>query len=214
MWLYGFARAAIGVAFRLVYRLKVEGIGNIPTDGGVIICGNHFHAFDPMIVGVTMPRPVRYMAKQELFTNPLFGWVIRGMGAFPVKRGAPDRAALKQSIEVLESGGAFGIFPEGTRNKTGKLRKAEPGTAYLALKSGATVVPVGVTATYKLFSEIRVRYGPPVDLSPYATGKLTSEAMEAAGVAIMNGIGAQLVPPVTLEVEGAEAGPEAAGAGK
>ncbi|HLN60078.1 MAG TPA: lysophospholipid acyltransferase family protein [Symbiobacteriaceae bacterium] len=193
MWLYGFAKGLVGIAFRLVYRIKVEGLGNIPEQGGVIICGNHFHAFDPMIVGITTKRPVSFMAKQELFENPVIGTVLRGMAAFPVKRGAPDRAALKRSIDVLESGGCFGIFPEGTRNKSGQLGKAEPGTAYLALKSGATVVPVGVTATYKLFSTIHVRYGPPVDMAPYSTGKLTSEAMEGASEAIMAGIGAQLV---------------------
>lgn len=199
MWLYGFARALVKGVFSLVYRVKVEGLGNIPPEGGVIICGNHFHAFDPMVVGITMERKVRYMAKQELFDNPVLGFIITGMGVFPVKRGAPDRAALKKSIEVLQGGTCFGIFPEGTRNKTGKLGRAEPGTAYLAIKSGAPVVPVGITASYKLFSTIRVRYGPPVDLSPYMTGKLSSEALDGASDAIMAAIGAQLVPPVVPE---------------
>jgi 1-acyl-sn-glycerol-3-phosphate acyltransferase len=203
VYLYGFGKGLVSIVFRLVYRMRVEGTGNIPAEGGVIICGNHFHAFDPMVVGITMPRRVSFMAKQELFENPVIGWVLRGLAAFPVKRGQPDRAALKRSIEVLESGGCFGIFPEGTRNKSGKLGKAEPGSAYLALKSGAPVVPVAVTATYRLFSEVVVRYGPPVELAPYRAGKLTSEAMEGASHAIMAGIGAQLVPPVYPEAEAA-----------
>lgn len=199
MSFYGFAKGLVGVVFRLLYRVQVEGKGNIPRSGGVIICGNHFHAFDPILVGITMPRQVSFMAKQELFENPLVGWVMHHLTVFPVKRGTPDRAALKRSIEVLEEGACFGIFPEGTRNKTGKLGKAEPGTAYLALKSGAPVVPVGITATYRPFSRILVRYGPPMSMDAFRTGKLTSEALDGASNAIMSGIGAQLEPPVVVE---------------
>lgn len=197
MYLYGFAKGLVNVTFRIVYRMRVEGLENVPREGGVIVCGNHFNAKDPMLVGITMNRPIQFMAKQELFTNKLFAWVLHGLGVFPVKRGQPDRAALKHSIEVLDSGACFGIFPEGTRNKTGQLGKAEPGTAYLALKSGAPVIPVGITSRYKLFGPILVRYGKPIDLGLAPGGKLTSEALEAASDAIMAGIGQQLEPPVT-----------------
>lgn len=197
MWLYGFAKGLVGIAFRTVYRIRVEGLENVPPTGGAIVCGNHFNAQDPILVGITLNRPVQFMAKQELFKHKLFAWVLHGMGVFPVKRGQPDRAALKHSIEVLESGACFGIFPEGTRNKTGQLGKAEPGTAYLALKSGAPVIPVGITSRYKFFGPILVRYGKPVDLGLAPGGKLTSEALETASHAIMAGIGLQLEPPVT-----------------
>ena len=200
MWLYGFAKGLVKLAFSAIYRIKVEGLGNIPPEGGVIICGNHFNARDPMIVGITMPRPVSYMAKQELFQNKLFAFVLNGMGVFPVKRGTPDRAALKRSIDVLQAGICFGIFPEGTRNKTGKLAKAEPGAAYLALKSGATVIPVGISSKYKLFGPILIRYGKPVNLDAFRDAKLTSDALEAASAAIMSAIGSQLEPPLAYEV--------------
>lgn len=196
MYLYGFARGLVRVVFGTIYRIKVEGLENVPPEGGVIICGNHFNARDPLIVGITMKRPVSFMAKQELFKNPILAWVIRGMGVFPVKRGQPDRAALKRSIDVLQEGTCFGIFPEGTRSKTGRLRKAEPGAAYLALKSGAPVVPVGITSTYKLFQPVIVRYGKPLDLDAYKGAKLSSEALDGVSEAIMAGIGAQLEPPV------------------
>lgn len=197
MWLYGFARAAVGVFYRTAYRLKVEGLENVPREGGAIICGNHFTGHDPLVVGISMPRPVSFMAKQELFKLPVLGFIFRGMGAFPVNRGAPDRAALKKSIEVLENGGCFGIFPEGTRNRSGELGKAEPGTAYLALKSGAPVIPVGISSSYKLFSPIIVKVGKPVDLDAYRGAKLSSESRDAAGDAIMAAIGALLVPPAS-----------------
>jgi 1-acyl-sn-glycerol-3-phosphate acyltransferase len=190
------AKALVGVTFRTIYRVQVEGLENIPREGGAIVCGNHFDARDPIMVGITANRPVQFMAKQELFKNGLFAWVLQGMGVFPVKRGQPDRAALKHSIDVLNSGACFGIFPEGTRNRTGQLGKAEPGTAYLAAKSGAPVIPVGITSRYKFFGPIIVRYGRPVDLGIASGGKLTSEGLEHAGDAIMSAIGGLLEPPV------------------
>lgn len=197
MYLYGFARGLVKIAFGMIYRIEVQGLENVPATGGAIVCGNHFNARDPLIVGITMKRPISFMAKQELFRNKLLAWVITGMGVFPVKRGQPDRAALKRSIDVLQSGTCFGIFPEGTRNKTGKLGKAEPGTAYLALKSGAPVIPVGISSAYKLFGPIIVKYGKPVKLDAFRDAKLTSEALEAVSDAIMAGIAAQLEPPAT-----------------
>jgi 1-acyl-sn-glycerol-3-phosphate acyltransferase len=201
--IYGLTRGFASGVLHLPFRFKVEGIGNIPPDGGVIICGNHFHWLDPVIVGITLNRDVSFMAKHELFTSRLGGWFLPKIKVFPVKRGQPDRAALKRSIEVLEEGACFGIFPEGTRSRTRTLRKAEPGAAYLALKSGAPVVPVGISATYKPFSRILVRYGPPIDLEPFRSGRLTSEALEGVSEAIMAGIGALLEPPVTTQVAAA-----------
>ena len=197
MWLYGFARGLVRIAFGAVYRIRVEGLENVPPHGGVIVCANHCDGRDPLIVGITMPRPIAFMAKQELFKNRFVTWVLRGIGVFPVKRGQPDRAAIKHSIDVLQSGTCFGIFPEGTRSKTGRLGKAEPGTAYLALKSGAPVIPMGISSRYKLFGPIVVKYGPPVDIDEFRTGKLSSEALDGASHAIMVGIGGQLDPPVT-----------------
>ena len=195
MWLYGFGKAAVGILYRMLWRVRTEGLENVPREGGVIIAGNHVNGNDPLFVGITAPRPVSFMAKEEIFGVPGVGFLARGVGAFPVKRGQPDRAALKRSLAVLEDGGCFGIFPEGTRNRTGKLGKAEPGTAYLALKSGAVVVPVGISSTYKLFSPVTLKYGKPVDLTPFMAGKLSSEVLDAAGEAIMAAIGAQLIPP-------------------
>lgn len=194
MWLYGFAKAVVGFAYRLAYRIQVEGLEHVPPSGGVILCGNHFNAQDPILIGITAPRPVSFMAKEELFHSWLFGFVVRGLGAFPVRRGTPDRASLKRALEVLESGGCFGIFPEGTRSHTGQLQKPEPGTAYIALKSRVPVVPVGISSSYRLFHPVRVRFGPPVDLAPFHGAKLNGENLEQASQVILEGIGHLLQP--------------------
>lgn len=172
--------------------MRVEGRENIPPSGGVILCANHFNGRDPPVLGASVPvaRPVRFMAKAELFQNPLFGAVLRAVGAFPVKRGQPDRTALRTALDLLQAGEIFGIFPEGTRNKTGKLGKAEPGVAYIAAKANCPVVPVAIMGTYRLFSPIHVRIGKPIDMRFHREGRLTSETMERIAAEIMGGIAA------------------------
>lgn len=198
MWLYGIGKALVAPIYRTMFRIRVEGLEHVPKEGGVILCGNHFNGHDPLVVGVVSPRRISFMAKEEIFTWPVVGWLVRGLGAFPVKRGQADRASLKKALEVLAAGGCFGIFPEGTRHKTGRLRKAEPGTAYIALKAGVPVIPFGITGTYKLFSPILVRFGPPVDLQRFQGAKLNGECLEQAGQEIMAAIGRLLEPPVIL----------------
>ncbi|MFZ5813670.1 MAG: lysophospholipid acyltransferase family protein [Bacillota bacterium] len=200
MWLYGFAKAVVGAAYRVAFRIRVEGLEHIPREGGVILCGNHFNGNDPIIAGIAAPRRVRFMAKEEIFTWPVIGWLARGVGAFPVKRGQPDRASLKTALDVLAKGGCFGIFPEGTRSRSGQLRKAEPGTAYIALKSGVPVIPFGITSSYKLFGPVLIRFGPPVNLERFQGAKLSGESLELAGQEIMAAIGRLLEPPRHLLV--------------
>lgn len=133
------------------YRLHVEGAENIPDTGAVIVAPNHKSNFDPPIVGVAIKnRLVHYMAKAELFKNPMFGWVLRKMGAFPVKRGTVDRIAIKQAVRELKNGHVLGIFPEGTRIKKDGLGRFHSGMASLALMTGVPIVPVAVVGTRTL----------------------------------------------------------------
>lgn len=198
MWLYSFGKALVTPIYRLIFRIRVEGLEHVPPEGGVILCGNHFNGHDPLVVGIVSPRKVSFMAKDQIFTWPVVGWLARGLGAFPVKRGTADRASLKKALEVLADGGCFGIFPEGTRSKTGQLRKAEPGTAYIALKAGVPVIPFGISSTYRLFSPVLVRFGPPVNLDQFKGAKLSGDSLEVAGQEIMAAIGRLLEPPVIL----------------
>lgn len=197
MWLYGFAKAVVGAVFRLLYRVRVEGLEYIPREGGVILCGNHIHIFDPIIVGIVAPRPVSFMAKEEAF-HGFQGFLIRGVGAFPVKRGTADRASLKRAMDLLNGGQCFGIFPEGTRSKSGHLEKPEPGTAYIALKTGSPMIPFGITTDYRLFGPVVIRFGPPVDLDRFHGAKLNGETLETASQEMVTAIGHLLAPSVTL----------------
>lgn len=192
MSFYTFAKWLVSPIYRTIFRMRVEGVENVPLEEGVILCANHSSGHDPVLIGVAAPRPISFMAKEELFRNPFLRVLIRALGGFPVKRGRPDRAALRKALQVLESGGCFGVFPEGTRVRDAEPGKAQPGTAYLALKSGAMVIPVGVSSSYRLFRPTVVRFGQAVDLSAYKAEKLTSEVLQEAGEAIMAAIRNQL----------------------
>jgi 1-acyl-sn-glycerol-3-phosphate acyltransferase len=189
---YEFAKAIATPVFRLLYRVRVEGAENVPPTGGVIICANHTRAIDPIFLGIGCPRPIQFMAKQEIFKVPFLGWLVTQLGAFPVDREGNDRGALKRSLEVLESGGCFGIFPEGTRVKSGELGEFHGGTAYLALKAGAQVVPAGITPGYTLFGKVVVRFGAPVDLTEFRTGKMTGAVRDAASQRISEAVAQQV----------------------
>ena len=123
------------------------------------------------------------MAKSELFQNPIFGSIIRALLAFPVKRGAPDRAAIRYAIDLLKQGELVVIFPEGTRSKDGQLKDAEPGLALIVGKAKVPVIPVGIAGTRRIFSkgcrfpQVRVSFGEPIADPPLkpANGEKTSD---------------------------------------
>jgi len=186
--LYPFARWVCRCFFTLVYRWKVDGAHHIPADGPVIVCCNHIGNLDPPLVGSALERKVHFMAKEELFRIPLLRQLIQALGAFPVKRGASDKRAIKLALELLEQKRVLVIFPEGTRSKTGELGDGRPGAAFLALKGKATVVPAAIIGPYRLFRPIRLRFGPPVDLTPWLETKVSTETTKEATKRIMTEI--------------------------
>ena len=137
-------------------------------DGPVIMAANHLSNWDPPFAGTYMPRPVAYMAKEELFKPAICGWIISQLYAFPVKRGAADRAAIKTAIGILKQGLCLGVFPEGHRSKDGKLGKAEAGVSLLAAMSKAPVIPTAIIGTNKIFAnggllpKLQIIFGEPM----------------------------------------------------
>lgn len=156
------------LAFRLWFQIymgvRVTGAEHVPRRGAVLLCGNHRSVWDPMLVGALVLRRSWYIAKDELFRYPLLAPILRLVGAYPVRRHAADRAALKRSLEVLGAGGSLVLFPEGTRSKSGRLGPVEPGAALLALRTGAPVVPVGIRGAYGFRSGLEVHFGEPIHL--------------------------------------------------
>jgi 1-acyl-sn-glycerol-3-phosphate acyltransferase len=132
--------------FRAFFGLRYQGVENIPQVGPVIIAPVHLSFLDPPLVGCVVPRPMRFMAKEELF-KPILGPLIRSVGTFPVLRGKGDTGALRTARATLEAGGVLLVFPEGTRNDGETLNPLQPGVLLLAEKTGAQIVPVGISGT-------------------------------------------------------------------
>lgn len=150
---------------RVCLRLRVEGLENVPEKDGCIVASNHIHNFDPFLVGSALPRFVEFMAKEELFRVSVVAGVIRFLGAFPVRRGGNDKAAMKRALEVPKRDGCLVIFPEGHRSKDGRIGKGMPGVALIARRSACPVVPCAIVGTYGFGRKIIVRFGSPISPS-------------------------------------------------
>lgn len=165
---YIVVRGLFNFLFFGIYRLHVEGEENIPAQGAVIVAPNHKSNFDPPIVGVAFrKRVIHYMAKEELFKNPVFGYLLRQFGTFPVKRGSVDRSAVRRAIRELKTGNALGIFPEGTRIQREGLGRFHSGMASLAFMSGAAILPVAVVGSMKMphkSGPLAVLIGKPIEV--------------------------------------------------
>jgi 1-acyl-sn-glycerol-3-phosphate acyltransferase len=190
--LYYFARGICRIFF-VFLGLKKEGIEKIPQKGPVIVAANHMSNWDPIMVGISLSRPVHFMAKAELFNNKILGKLLTAVHAFPVKRGKADRKAIRHALELLEEGKVLGIFPEGARKKVLPNAQVQSGVALLALKSGASIIPVACIGTDKefplgWFRPLLVRVGDPVDLDKYKDQKITSALLEEVSKEIMQEI--------------------------
>lgn len=168
-WFYYLVWKSVRTIGRLLWRLTWKGTENIPRDEGVIIASNHISYYDPPFVSVSCPREVHFMAKRELFSVPIFGFLIRKLNAFPVSRGKYDRQALEASIEVLKTGGALIVFPEGTRSrKKGEFLPPKAGIGVLAREGRVPIVPTYIarsdelTKVFFLLGRVRVTFGTPI----------------------------------------------------
>ncbi len=179
MSFYKFAKGLVRCFCYIAFRIKVEGLENIPKDKAFVVCANHKSNLDPPILGVTLPVNLRYMAKEELFENKLFAKIITALGAFPIKRGKSDVGALRASIKMLTDGEPLAIFPEGGRSpKGGYMRKGKQGAALVAIKAGVNILPVGICGEYKPFSRIIVRVGKIIELEEYSGKKNGSQELQ------------------------------------
>ncbi len=170
--LYAVLKPIAVALMRLLFRLEVVNASLVPASGPVLLVSNHVSVLDPPLIGGAAPRPLVFMAKEELFRVPLFGRLIRALNARPVRRDGSDVRALKAALAVLAEGHAMLVFPEGTRGEEGgALREGKPGVGMLAVLSGAPVVPVFVSGSGAALprgralprpTRVRVSFGPPL----------------------------------------------------
>jgi 1-acyl-sn-glycerol-3-phosphate acyltransferase len=189
----------MATALRLFARWQVTGRANVPASGPLLVVSNHLNLADPPLLAASLPRRIRFMAKQELFDTRLAGFFIGLYGALPVRRDAGDLRALRTAGRLLDEGGVLGMFPEGHRSNGAGLLPAHPGTALLALRSGATILPVGITGSEQIRSarvlvqrpHISVTIGKPIKLDVPA--RISAAAVQTASDQIMRSI-ASLLP--------------------
>ena len=178
MSFYTFARGLVKIYYKFMFRMDIQGEEHIPTEGGVVLCCNHMSNLDPTTMAAFVKRPVRYIAKKELFEKRWSAKLLSSLGAFPVDRQTTDMKALKTAIKLLKNGEALGIFAEGTRVKEGEAKAAKAGVALFALKGEAPIVPICISSKYKFRSIVHIRYGEPIYLDEYKGQKVTTEMME------------------------------------
>jgi len=203
--LYWPARLVVKAVVLLLVDLHISGGDKVPRHGPVILASNHLSNADPPVLGTSVGRRVVFMAKQEAMSWPILGLLIRLSGALPVRRFEADLGALRKATEVLQKGRALIMFPEGTRSRQRQLQMGHPGTALIALRSGAPIVPVGISGTERIrfpsviFGLLRLRR-PRVDLAfgdpfflPNVT-RISSDEVNRCTDLIMRRIAA-LLPP-------------------
>ena len=199
---YRVSHGAVAPLSKLLWRPTVTGTEHVPRSGGVVIASNHLSFIDSFAIPIVAPRPVVFLAKSDYFTGTGVGGAVRraffeGIGSIPVDRHSSRAAqeSLDAALEVLRAGRAFGIYPEGTRSRDGRLYKGRTGVAWLALTAGVPVVPVGLVGTDQVMpigsnvpklAKVRVTFGPPIAPDRFAAmpaGKgrrlLTDEVMQA-----------------------------------
>ena len=177
--LYPVARAVLVPVFKGLWRLSVRGKGNLPAAGGAIFCPNHSSVIDSFLLPAVLPRRITFVGKAEYMDSWKTKYLFPALGMIPIERSGGNAAerALNTAARVIESGEFFGIYPEGTRARDGKLHRGHTGPARLALRTGAPIIPVGMIGTRDIqppdakvprpFKRAEVRFGRPIDVGRY-----------------------------------------------
>ncbi len=178
--LYPVAKAVLSPIFKGLWRIKTIGLDNLPTNGGAIFCPNHTSVIDSFFLPLVLPRRITFVGKAEYMDSWKTKYIFPAMGMIPIDRsgGNASERALNTAARVLESGEFFGIYPEGTRARDGRLHRGHTGPARLALRTGTPIVPVGIVGTRDIqppdaklprpFKRAEVRFGRPIDVNRYA----------------------------------------------
>lgn len=178
---YSLAVSVVSSVLKVVILFKIRGKENVPSDGAFLLCSNHRSNIDPVLVAAGCKRKLTFMAKEELFKVFFLGHLIKALGAFPIKRGRGDAAAVMATLKIMKRGGATLIFPEGTRMKNGQRKKVNAGIIRLAIQSGVPIVPAYVTKN-------TVTYGKPISYEEHSGDVQDSEKMQTLADNLMDTI--------------------------
>ncbi len=192
--LYSVLKVIAVPLYKLLFFYKITGKENLPKEGGYIICSNHLSNNDPIFLGLAVNRQIYYMAKAELFKNPVLSALIRALGAFPVQRGAGDGKAINDAEKIIRDKKMLGIFIEGTRSKTGQFLRPKSGAAIIASQMNVPVLPLCITPKtkdrkVKLFHKTTISIGKPMTPAELGLGgEPGPEAYRGAARTIMGEI--------------------------
>ena len=185
---YRVLRVFFWVVFHTLWPLRIKGVENVPREGAAIIVCNHLSLVDPFVVGYGANRLVSFMGKEELFSTPVVGFLIRKVGAFPVDRSRRDPTSMRVALTVLKEGELLGMFPEGTRSTSGEMLEMRTGAARLAARTRTPIIPASVHNTNKGMppgkmirpARIGITFGPSFELTELYDRNDKGEAMERA----------------------------------
>lgn len=174
------------LAAKIIYRVKIEGLDNVPKDSACIICGNHVHALDAPALMATVNRNINFMAKEELWKSAGFRFMTMCYNVFPVKRGKNDLDAVKTALTILKKNEILGMYPEGTRNGLARGIKPKNGAVNIAIRAGVPIVPFAVIGDFKPFKKIIYRFGEPMDFSSYKEHAKEKEVVDSLTKQVMD----------------------------
>ncbi|HET8566384.1 MAG TPA: lysophospholipid acyltransferase family protein [Solirubrobacterales bacterium] len=157
-WTYTLARVVVTIPTILIYRLRAIGVENVPKQGPLVLASNHFSQMDHFFAGVRLRRKIRFMAKSQLFGQPVLTYVYKHGGAFPVRRGHHDEEAIETARILLDQGEMLLVYVEGGRSRSGELGQPKPGIGRIALETGAPIVPVCIHGSERVRSWKRLRF--------------------------------------------------------
>lgn len=170
---YDVGRVICRIATSTLLDLKVFGTHHVPAHGGALLLANHQSYLDPVVIGTRLQRRLCFLAKSELFESKIFGRLIRSLNAYPIRQGAGDVGAMRETIRLLNEGQVLTVFPEGTRTETGQLQPLQPGFALVVRKTKVPVIPVAIHGSYTAWPRgstipkpcpVSVCFGPPMPL--------------------------------------------------
>lgn len=196
--LYNFLKILLRIIMIPFVKIEVQNMDNFPQKGPVLLACNHLSNWDPVILAIALPRKLHFMAKEELFKILILGSIMRNVGTFPVRRGAADRNAIRESLKVLNDNNVLCIFPEGHRSKPGQLLPFQAGVTLIAHKGNAPLVPIGLSGTNNIIKKglrvkIKLNIGEPIYPNKIVEGKIGSTQLEEITQILQNKVSDLLV---------------------